>query len=52
MTDADKTSLGWHTISGEHFLECLQRVAAGEDPDMIFAELWANAEHEHVNPDD
>jgi hypothetical protein len=40
--------LGWHVISGEHLLELLQRVAEGEDPDMVFAELWANAEHEEV----
>lgn len=44
-------SLGWHVISGEHLLESLQRVAAGEDPDLVFAELWANAEHERFDED-
>ena len=46
------TDLGWHTISGEHLLEVLRRVAAGEDPDLVYAELWANAEHHHVDTDD
>jgi hypothetical protein len=38
--------LGWHVISGELLLEALRRVAAGENPDLVFAELWANADHE------
>lgn len=38
--------LGWHVISGEMLLDYLRRAAAGEDPDLLFAELWANAEHE------
>jgi hypothetical protein len=38
--------LGWHVISGEQLLEILRRAAAGEDPDLLFAELWANARHE------
>ena len=38
--------LGWHVISGELLLEALRRVAEGEDPDLVYAELWANAEHE------
>lgn len=44
----DENELGWHVISGIHLLECLRRVAAGENPDLVFAELWANAEHETV----
>ena len=40
--DAD---LGWHVIAGDHLLDMLTRVSEGEDPDMVFAELWANAEH-------
>jgi hypothetical protein len=44
-------SLGWHVISGEDLLDALRRVAAGEDADMVYAELWANAEHEHVEAD-
>jgi hypothetical protein len=35
--------LGWHAISGEHLLEAMRRCADGEDPDLVYAELWANA---------
>lgn len=43
--------LGWHVISGEGLLAMLRRVAAGEDPDMVYAEEYANADHEHVEAD-
>jgi hypothetical protein len=48
-----KTDLGWHVISGEDLLEYLRRAAEGENPDIIMAELWANALHEkpHENDD-
>lgn len=42
------TPLGWHVISGESLLEMLRRCAAGEDPDLVYAEEWANADHELV----
>lgn len=44
------TALGWHVISGEGLLELLRRANAGEDPDLLFAEAWANAEHERNEP--
>ncbi len=44
--------LGWHTISGEHLLEVMKRVEAGESADLVYAELWANADHEKVEGDD
>lgn len=40
--------LGWHVISGEDLLRMLRRVAAGEDPNMVYAEEYANADHEQV----
>ena len=40
--------LGWHVISGEDLLAMLRRVSEGEDPDMVYAEEWANAEHERI----
>lgn len=43
--------LGWHVIAGTHLLECLRRCQAGEDADLVFAEIWANAEHEEVDPE-
>lgn len=42
------TDLGWHVISGEHLLEVLRRAAEGENPDLVFAEIWANAEREDI----
>lgn len=43
---ADKgDDLGFHVIGGTHLLELLKRCQDGEDADMVFAELWANAEH-------
>jgi hypothetical protein len=39
--------LGYWTISGEALLDMLRRVAAGEDPDAVYAEVYANSRHEH-----
>ena len=52
MNDDEAPDLGWHVIGGDHLLELLQRCAGGEDPDMVFAEMWANAEHHHEEGDD
>lgn len=43
--------LGWHVISGEDLLAMLRRVAAGEDPEMVYIEEYANAEVERVEGD-
>lgn len=34
--------LGWWSISGQYFLEALRRAHAGEDPEMLYAEWYAN----------
>jgi hypothetical protein len=39
-------------IEGRHLLDSLRRVASGEDPDLVYAELWANAEREQISPDE
>jgi hypothetical protein len=45
--------LGWWTISGEALLDALRRVAAGESPDLVYAELYANCEqHERFGRDE
>jgi len=44
--------LGWWAISGEVLLEALRRARAGEDPDVIYTELYANSEIEHHEGDD
>lgn len=41
----------WWAISEDAFLDALRRVAAGEDPDLVYAEFYANSEHEHVEED-
>lgn len=38
--------LGWWTIAGEELLDMLRRAAAGEDPDLVYAEAYANSEVE------
>lgn len=43
MPDLEPSSIGWWTISGEGLLAMLRRVAAGEDPDLVYAEEYANA---------
>lgn len=37
------SDLGWHAISGELLLQLLRRAAAGENPDLLYLELVANA---------
>lgn len=48
--EVEASDLGWHVIPGELLLDCLRRAAAGEDADVLFAELWANADHERIEP--
>ena len=38
------TRLGWWAIEGEVLLAALRRCAAGEDPDMVYAEMYANSD--------
>lgn len=44
--------MGWWAISGESLMEMLQRAHAGEDPDIVYAEFYANCDHEHYGGDD
>lgn len=41
------SALGWWAISGEQLLDMLRRVAAGEDPDLVYAEEYAGGSHEY-----
>lgn len=38
--------LGWWVIAGENLLTLLQRAHAGEDPDILYAEAYANSDIE------
>lgn len=39
-------ALGWWAISGEALLDMLRRAHAGEDPDMVYVEEYANSDRE------
>lgn len=36
----------WWTINGADLHAALERVAKGEDPDLMYAELYANTERD------
>lgn len=38
------TDLGWWIIHGDEILESLRAVANGENPDVVYAELYANCD--------
>lgn len=48
MAESAPAPLGWWAISGETLLDMLRRAAAGEDPDLIYAEEYVNSDHEAV----
>lgn len=41
------TPLGWWCISGETLLDALRRCSEGEDPDIVYAELYVDGEHDY-----
>ena len=45
---SDRDPLGWWCISGSEFLRALHLVADGGDPDMVYAEFYANSDIENV----
>ena len=45
------TDLGWWVISGDALLDALRQAATGTDPDLLYAELYANADSTAVPPD-
>jgi len=50
--ETEDADLGWHVISGMDLLLAFRRCAKGEDPDMVYAEMWANSEHYKPDEDD
>jgi hypothetical protein len=46
--EEEEDPLGWHVIGGSALLNALRRIEKGEKADMVYAEMWANAEHEDV----
>lgn len=50
-SESTPAPLGWWSISGDAMLAAFRRAAAGEDPDLLYAELYANCTVEPVPPD-
>ena len=48
---SDEPRQMWHVISSDDMLRLLRRVAAGEDPEMVYLEEYVNAEREDVSPE-
>ena len=47
-----ETALGWWCIAGEQLLDLLRRSHGGENPDLLYAEAYANSDHETPEDDD
>lgn len=43
---SDQAPMGWWAIAGEELLLLLRRCADGEDPDLVYAEAYANSKIE------
>lgn len=52
MSVAERDPLGYHVLPGTLLLECLRRCENGESADLVFAELWANGDHERIEGED
>lgn len=53
MDEAQAESLGWWCIHGATILTALHAVHEGQHPDLVYAELYANAEvTDHSKDDD
>jgi hypothetical protein len=46
MTDAPPNCVVLMSLN--RLAECLERAAAGEDPDLIMLDLYANSNREHI----
>lgn len=45
-------SRGWWSISGDAIIEALRRSHAGDDPEVVYMELYANANDERASDDE
>lgn len=46
-----RSALNWWVISGDDLLAALKRAHSGKDPDLLYAELYANSDVEQVAGD-
>lgn len=44
--------MGWWVIEDSELLKLLVRCKAGEDPDMVYMEAYANSDHETAEESD
>lgn len=49
--DKEADPLGYWVLDGTTLLSLLRRVRDGEDPDQIYLEEYANADHEYYGGD-
>lgn len=45
------SDLGWWTLPGEDLMEAMRRAHAGESPELIYAEMYANSRVEQPEGD-
>lgn len=43
---SERDSLGWWAIGGSEFMRALHQVAAGDSPEVVYAEFYANSDIE------
>ncbi len=48
MTEA-AVELGWWVLHGQALLDGLRRCHAGEDPEIVYTEMYANSRVEQVD---
>lgn len=44
---SERSRLGWWCIQGEALLAALKRCSEGQPPYVVYAEMYANSEHEY-----
>jgi hypothetical protein len=49
--DGQHDPLGWWCICGSELLSMLRRCSNGEDPDLVYAEAYANSKVERPGED-
>lgn len=47
--DGEAADWGWWAISGQAIMAALNRAHAGDDPELVYVELYANSETNHAD---